>query len=65
VVKTVLLTTIKEPGLDSILASLLQVEEQLSIEEEVSIYMARLIGSHMQGSQGLQQAGRTQLAAKV
>ena len=41
VVKTVLLTTVKEPSMDTILPSLLQIEQQLSQEEEVPIYMAR------------------------
>ena len=41
VVKTVLLTTVKESKLDTILPSLLQIEQELGSEEAVPIYMAR------------------------
>ncbi len=41
VVKTVLLTTVREPTLDAILPSLLHIEQELNSEEAEPIYMAK------------------------
>jgi len=64
VVKTVLLTTVKDPTLDAILPSLLQIEQELSSEEAVPIYTARADRRQPQARQSRGPAGRQNSASR-